>query len=505
MAVEDALAYLEMRAGDPTYGYISRKDLQDVIQQVYADRLPGDTGPTGPKGDTGAPGLQGVPGPIGQKGKTGPAGPAGPTGPESIDTVIARVGGAFGSQPVAQFDQSTHTLTLELPAGPAGPPAVVQAIKGTVTKTTPAPTAPADGDLYIIVGEAPSWAPYSDGDLIVWVPAITTWANIGPLNTWAVSSDPGSVLRIDSAGRIKHTDSDHAGLYTRAEAIQSAQALQADVDSRVPISGGALTGPVTAPTTTWQDPDNVLITRDFAVANFIDKAGSSTINGDLSVFGLAARSLQVSEPVVDLQVQDTVLPLGALNLQQSQRMYAAKQHSHPELALKSEVVTNDGGTIVGDVTIGPSGSVESGGVGLYPGMVLARSSLGSADPHMSFKYDVGRGRFLLTGPVSGESSFEVQNPITQSSPPADPNHLTTKVYVDSEIISAKGSVEVYLQTQLLDLRDELLLEVKRLETQFIEITRAVLDIQRALGLNAVPDPTSQVVPSAKDSEIAKRP
>lgn len=47
-----------------------------------ADGAPGEVGPEGPKGDTGADGAAGSPGAVGAQGEVGPEGPVGPVGPE---------------------------------------------------------------------------------------------------------------------------------------------------------------------------------------------------------------------------------------------------------------------------------------------------------------------------------------------------------------------------------------------------------------------------------------
>ena len=428
MALEDALVFLKPEPDDPPYGYIQRDDLEKSITRIYADRLAGDPGPAGERGEPGPIGPRGFQGNSGLKGEIGPLGPTGPVGPESIESVVVSQGGAFGSAPTASLNPATNVLTLSLPAGPAGPPAITQVITGVVTSASAQPGSPTAASL-LLVASAPTWAPACNpGDMLGWTG--TAWVNVGPLSTARLSTAAGNVITMDPAtGGLKHFDADHVTLYTRSEAIAAIAILQDELNNHLTLAGGVLTGPLQAPLTTWQDPTGTLTTREFVEANFVQK-NQNEVAADLGRF----THLEVAETVSALKVGTTLDVDGALPLGQAQALFSSVTHVHPEYAKKSEVMMGDSPmTVTNVMTLSGSGVIRSGVMGLFSGLRLAPSINGSPDQERMFYYDEGRGKYLFTSPISGGSLVEVQEPITQRTAPSLPEHTANKKYVDDHV------------------------------------------------------------------------
>jgi hypothetical protein len=255
----------------------------------------------------------------------------------------------------------------------------------------------------------------------------TAWVNVGPLSTARLSTLAGNVLTMEpSTGALKHFDADHITLANRDEVIASEAVLQDDINTRLPLSGGTLTGPLVAPLTTWQDPEGVVTTREFVAANFV-RSSQNEISSPLGRF----TSLEVTNVVSDLKVGPTTDLEGALSRGQATDLFSSITHVHPQYAMSSEVMYGDRPTTVTNtMTFSGAGAIRSGSMGMFADLRLSPVLGNSLDPERMFYYNSSTGRWVFTSPAGGSSMVEVQQPILQSVAPTSPSHTANKQYVD---------------------------------------------------------------------------
>ena len=438
MALEDALAYLNRSLSDPVVGYITQEDLQNMVEQIYADRLPGPAGPLGSRGQSGVQGAPGTGGPTGPTGSNGGVGPKGNTGNDGLPGAT----------------------------GPTGPPGVAATLNLTASPGTPNESL---GQMYVVTDPLLPWLPANSllGDLVVYDGL--QWVNLGALGVQMLPSDiSGNRLHLDIAGRPYHLDEDHLIFETRVDAAAIHDRLALAAEDRMPISGGTFTGHIFGLATSPADLPLTYATKGYVDLRLPTTGGTAA---DLIVTTLGVASLTVTNVVPNLRVGPATTEDHALSKGDARTLFSLKGHTHP---IPESVITSNGGFLEGPLTFG-SGTTT---VDLAPepryGLVMLPHEFdvfGSRVPmtdHMVY-FNPSKKMWVFNGPIlTAAPGVEFLTPPRSSTQPMAYDQLTNREFVEKMDALVITEIKAYIAEQF-DALEQVLTE--RILTQVRTETR----------------------------------